>query len=403
MNTAVVERTSSDKVQEAPCSRKHPSLSDWDWRIPPSRGDTDPVTARRARQFRTRWRLSNPDEWRGQLKALSHFDSDYIYDEGHEYTEDWTSDPDYPFESRLEYDQDDFLVPPHSWHVTYLTTILLALQELFRRGLNLAVSEPELHFDSETSRALLLLTDGGNLKTQVNPDVAVLPAQADYAKHRVLRTDLGEEIPVMVVEVVSPTSVERDRDEKFRLYARLGIVEYLLVYLGDADIPVESDLRLEMFRLQDNGAYTLTGEASGGPPYRSIHSRVCGTSLRIGPPRDKVEVPLFQWYDSDQGRWRDTFSDERFEGRAEGRTEGLAEGRAEGHAEGQLNLALKMLEHWLPADADTDMVAKQWSDTGIPENIDDLILAVQANPEQWRTILGMDDNGIADDLSDGLG
>ena len=345
--------------------------------------------------MRTRWRLSNPDEWRDQLKALSHFDPDYTYDEGHEYTEDWTSDPDYPFESRLEYDQDDFLVPPHSWHVTYLTTILLALQELFRRGGNLTVSEPELHFDSDTSRTLLLLTDGGNLKTQVNPDVAVLPAQADYAKHRVLRTDLGEEIPVMVIEVVSPTSVERDRDEKFRLYARLGVVEYLLVYLGDSDIPLESDLRLEMFHLQDNGSYTLTGEVSGGPPYRSIHSRVCGTSLRIGPPRDKVEVPLFQWYDSDQGRWRDTFSDERFEGRAEGRTEGLAEG----HAEGQLNLALKMLKHWLPTDADPDMVAKQWSDTGIPENIDDLILAVQANPEQWRTILGMDDNTGTDDLS----
>jgi len=329
--------------------------------------------------------LSNPDEWRGQLKALSHFDSDYTYDEGHEYTEDWTSDPDYPFEHRLEYDKDGFLVPPHSWHAAYLTTILLVLQELFRRGLNLTVSEPELHFDSETSRVLLLLTDGGNFKTQVNPDVAVLPAQADYAQHRVLRTDLGEEKPVMVIEVVSPTSVERDRDEKFRLYARLGIVEYLLVYLGDSDIPLESDLRLEMFRLQDNGTYALTGEASGGPPYRSIHSQVCGTSLRIGPPRDKVEVPLFQWYDSDQERWRDTFSDERFEGRAEG----------------QLKLALKMLKHWLPADADTDMVAKQWSDTELPENIDDMILAVQANPEQWRTILGMDDNEDTNGLSDG--
>ena len=385
MNAAVVERPPSGKVQEEPLSRKHPSVSDWDWRIPPSRGDTDPATARRARQFRTRWRLSNPDEWRGQLKALSHFDSDYTYDEGHEYTEDWTSDPDYPFEHRLEYDKDGFLVPPHSWHAAYLTTILLVLQELFRRGRNLTVSEPELHFDSETSRALLLLTDGGNFKTQVNPDVAVLP----YAQHRVLRTDLGEEKPVMVIEVVSPTSVERDRDEKFRLYARLGVVEYLLVYLGDSDIPLESDLRLEMFHLQDDGSYTLTGEASGGPPYRSIHSQVCGTSLRIGPPRDKVEVPLFQWYDSDQGRWRDTFSDEHFEG------------RAEGHTEGQLNLALKMLKHWLPADVDTDMVAKQWSDTELPENIDDMILAVQANPEQWRTILGMDDHGDTNGLSDG--
>ena len=376
MNTVVAERTQRGKAQ-GPCSRKHPFASAWDWRIPPFRGDTDPATARRARQFRIRWRLSNPDAWQEQLKALSHFDPDYTYDEGHEYTEDWTSDPDYPFEHRLEFNKDGFLVPPHRWHATYLTTILLVLQELFRRGLNLTVSEPELHFDSETSRNLLLLTDGGNFKTQVNPDVAVLPTNADYAKHRVLRTDLGEETPVMVIEVVSPTSVERDRDEKFRLYSSLGVSEYLLVDLGDADdTPQETDLRLEMFRLQDNGTYALTGEASGGPPYRSIYSQVCGTSLRIGPPRDKVDVPLFQWSDPDQERWRDTFSDEH----------------AEGHAEGQLDFALKMLKHWLPTDADMDLVAKQWSDAGIPENIDDMVIAVQADPEQWRAILGMPDN-----------
>ena len=376
MNTVVAERTQRGKVQ-GPGSRTHPFASAWDWCIPPFRGDTDPATARRARQLRIRWRLSNPDAWQEQLKALSHFDPDYTYDEGHEYTEDWTSDPDYPFEHRLEFNKDGFLVPPHSWHATYLTTILLVLQELFRRGLNLTVSEPELHFDSETSRNLLLLTDGGNFKTQVNPDVAVLPTNADYAQHRVLRTDLGEETPVMVIEVVSPTSVERDRDEKFCLYAGLGVSEYLLVDLGDADdTPQETDLRLEMFRLQDNGTYALTGEASGGPPYRSIHSQVCGTSLRIGPPRDKVDVPLFQWYDPDQEHWRDTFSDEH----------------AAGHAEGQLDFALKMLKRWLPTDADMDLVAKQWSDTGMPENINDMVIAVQADPEQWRTILGMPDN-----------
>ena len=64
MNTTVVERTASGKVQEASRSRPYPSVLDWDWHIPLSRGDTDSVTARRARQFHTRWRLSNPDEWR---------------------------------------------------------------------------------------------------------------------------------------------------------------------------------------------------------------------------------------------------------------------------------------------------------------------------------------------------
>ena len=376
---------------QIPAQPKAISPATWDWRVPPSRGDTDPDTARRARRMRIRWRLANPDEWKAHLEGLSHFDPGYTYDEGHEYESDWTSDPDYPLEHRREYDKDGFLMPPHSWHAPYISCILLALEALFgRSGLRFTVSEPELHFDTETSRTLFLLTDGGNLKTQVSPDVAVLPTEADYVKHRVLRTDLGEAIPSMVIEVVSPTSVERDRDEKFRLYASLGITEYLLVDLGNSDDPPqESDLRLELFRLQENGTYALRGEADGGPPYRSIHSHICGTDLRIGPPRDNVPFPVFQWYDTEQECWRDTWSDER----AEGRTEG----HVEGHVEGQMELTLKLLNRFLPAEADRDRIAEHWSVSGLPDNVDDLILDVQADPERWSDILGLAFDNIEED------
>ena len=367
MNTAVYPQVLTNPKETSPAT--------WDWRVPPSTGDTDPDTARRARRMRTRWRLANPDEWNAHLEGLPHFDPEYAYDEGHEYESDWTSDPDYPFEHRREYDKDGFLMPPHIWHAPYISCILLALEALFgRSGLRFTVSEPELHFDTETSRTLFLPTDGGNLKTQVNPDVAVLPAEADYAKHRVLRTDLGEAIPNMVVEVVSPTSVERDRDEKFRLYASLGVTEYLLVDLGDSEEPPqESDLSLELFRLQDDGTYALKGEAAGGPPHRSIYSQICGTDLRIGPPRENVSFPVFQWYDTEQEYWRDTWSDER----------------AEGHTEGQMELTLKLLNRFLPAEADRDRIAEHWSVSGLPNNVDDLILDVQADPERWSDILGI--------------
>ena len=329
--------------------------------------------------MRTRWRLANPDAWTAHLEGLSHFDPGYAYDEGHEYESDWTSDPDYPLEHRREYDKNGFLMPPHSWHAPYISCILLALEALFgRSGLRFTVSEPELHFDTETSRTLFLMTDGGNLKTQVSPDVAVLPTEADYGKHRVLRTDLGEAMPNMVVEVVSPTSVERDRDDKFRLYASLGITEYLLVDLGATDDPPqESNLRLELFRLQDNGTYALKGEADGGPPYRSVYSQICGTDLRIGPPRGHVSFPVFQWYDTEQECWRDTWSDER--------------------VEGQIELTLKLLNRFLPVEADRDRIAEHWSVSGLPDNVDDLILEVQADPERWSDILGFALDNIEED------
>ena len=182
------------------------------------------------------------------MEQLPHYDPEYVYDEGHEYEADWTSDPDYPLERRREYDKDGFLAPPHIWHASYITFILMALEDLFgRTGLKLTISEPEFHFASETALDLFPLTDGGKPKTQVQPDVAVLPAAAEYAKHRVLRTDWGAAIPDMVVEVVSPTSEERDRDDKFRLYALLGVREYLLVDLGTSEkAPQPEDLRLEV-------------------------------------------------------------------------------------------------------------------------------------------------------------
>ena len=396
VNTPVIERDPA--ITDTPTARHQPSLPNgvWDWRVPARPGDTDAATAQAARRRRTRWRLAFPDAWRGQLEQLSHYDPEYVYDEGHEYEADWTSDPDYPIERRREYDKDGFLVPPHIWHTPYITFILMALGDLFgRAGLGLTVSEPELHFASETALDLFLLTDGGKPKTQVQPDVAVLSAAAEYAKHRVLHTDRGEAIPDMVVEVVSPTSVERDRDEKFRLYAQLGVREYLLVDLGiPEEAPQPEDLRLELFRLQDNGSYALAEAVAYGPPYKSIHSRVCDTSLRIGPPVPGASFPIFQWYDADQDLWRDTLSDKFAEGQVKGRTEGRVEGHTEGLAEGRvaerLAMAVAMLDWVLPeATAVRARIMRHWQQAPPPPDVVDRLRTMQATPDRWRELLGI--------------
>jgi Uma2 family endonuclease len=59
------------------------------------------------------------------------------------------------------------------------------------------------------------------------------------------------ELPELVVEVLSPgtTNVQRDREEKPSVYARLGVLEYWLV-----DWPAR---RMEIFRLSDAGSLDL--------------------------------------------------------------------------------------------------------------------------------------------------
>jgi Uma2 family endonuclease len=59
--------------------------------------------------------------------------------------------------------------------------------------------------------------------------------------------------PTMVVEVISPTSVYRDRVTKKALYERFGVQEYWLVDPADAYI--------EIFTLT-NGRYELPSAAS---------------------------------------------------------------------------------------------------------------------------------------------
>jgi len=60
--------------------------------------------------------------------------------------------------------------------------------------------------------------------------------------------------PDLVVEVISPGSMRRDRYDKRELYARFGVKEYWL-----ADVANRS---LEVLTLQ-NGAYQLSSFATG--------------------------------------------------------------------------------------------------------------------------------------------
>jgi Uma2 family endonuclease len=84
------------------------------------------------------------------------------------------------------------------------------------------------------------------------PDVLVLTAEAVTSKKQ---TSFPAEAVVLAVEVVSPSSEERDRERKPVLYARAGIRHFWRVELGDDDRPVVYVYELD----QSTHAYGLVG------------------------------------------------------------------------------------------------------------------------------------------------
>jgi Uma2 family endonuclease len=92
----------------------------------------------------------------------------------------------------------------------------------------------------------------------VQPDLVVLPAA--YVRQQGLRNFI-EEPPLLVVEILSPSTASSDRRAKMALYARFGIPEYWIV---DPDRP-----SLDAFALVGGAYVPIEGDDLG-----QVHSRV---------------------------------------------------------------------------------------------------------------------------------
>ncbi|MCY4521106.1 MAG: Uma2 family endonuclease [Caldilineaceae bacterium] len=370
----------------------------WDWRVPAWRGDTDAATARAARERQTAWRRDHPAAWRAQLERLVHFEPAYRYDPTHEYTDDWTTDPDYGADvHRLDYDEDGFVCSPHHRHTPCLMALLDVLADLLG---NRVEHEAELHFPARSTGQSQVVPD-----LMVLPPACELPAGMERNKEgRTVRLDEGHPLPELVAEIVSPTSEVRDLEDKLALYAALGIVEYLACYPGDLPDPDAgepgSPAELRLFQLQPDGTYRQAMDAA------ACFSRVCGTQVRLWQP-DVRRMARFQWWDEARGRWRDPVADaehtreverDRHDQKLqETRTESLKEGEARGEAK----MAVAALHSFLPAlpTRNRGQVAAHWYRHGPPADAMDRILAVRETPHAWRSLLmpdtpvGLDDNG----------
>ena len=360
----------------------------WDWRYAPARGDTDAVTARAALEQRIAWRLAHPDAWREGLARLAYFDPAYTYDEGHEYEWDWTTDPHIGTDVRHKIlDEDGFVSPEHYRHGDLLTFMLRAFRALFG---NRVEREPEVHFARASAARAGMRTDGGNLSTQVEPDLVVLPRELLLPEGverndegRTMRLDEGHPVPELAIEILSPSTRSKDLREKLVLYADLGIAEYLTVDPGGKPEP-DSPARMQFYRLQPDGRYRQD------EPADAYFSAVCDTHLRLWQP-DPTQPPRFQWWDADRDRWRDPETDAELNAHElqEARNK-LRETRAASLAEGEARAIIRtlrtLLDDVLPA-SDLDRVADAWRRDGPPADAGQRIRAVLAAPRDWSSLL----------------
>ena len=243
--------------------------------------DADPYMTREARAERAVWRLAHFKEWSRDIENLAYYNPEYAYDVGHEYEDDWTTDPDHNGNGIefAEYDADGVLKPIDDRRWLLEGPMLTMLRKMLG---NRVESQAHVCFPVSVAEQLALLTQEGYLgtgdrpTTYVKPNLMVFPPNfALSAGERRPRADCALRLhqddppPELVVEILTWTTVQQDLVDKQRLYAALGVREYWVCDVGGiraADSPVE----LQVFRLTDAGDYALctggVGMGDGGCP-----------------------------------------------------------------------------------------------------------------------------------------
>ena len=102
--------------------------------------------------------------------------------------------------------------------------------------------------------------------------------------------------------------------------------------------------------------------------------------------------PRFQWWDSEQGRWRDRETDVEHEQERTGQE--LRQVRQE-----RTDLAVELLHIRLSDSLSTlvrNRIAVHWQESGSPPDVTERLKAAQQTPNEWRALLqpdNLDDDG----------
>ncbi len=341
----------------------------------------DPEMTRAARAERAAWRRAHRAAWWRELEALYHFDPVFIYDPGHEYDQESTTDPDYDAEGLhfLEYDEDGVVSP--------LEKRARKVQERGADTASAMLADQDLEGDYErlirfrpetVRRANRASGDNHPEGKGVRPDMLVRAAMSvsereQFMPDGVLRLDLGAPVPPLVLEVVSAGSAHRDLHYKMHLYAAARVAEYLVYDLGGKRL-AGSPRELLMFRLQ--------GENYQQDPVAGEYwSDVFGTRVRFqsdarerdqesyGVPEEERSPPRFQWWDGEQKRWRDPETDAE-------------------HEQTEKDVALLHLSlSEVLSSAILGRIEAAWHRHGAPANLLRRIEAVRQTPSEWSSLL----------------
>lgn len=338
-----------------------------------------PVTEEVPWEQRVAWRLAHPEEWRALLEGLPYYDPDFPFDEAHEYEYDWSTDPDL-FGPRFLKVDENFIIVDEEAGANYDVRRAMFDELTALLGPRTALM-PNLTFGTEIGAAVGLLTEGGKPSFNVLPDLAVLaeePRQSEplFGGQWLIDMPSGHAAPILVVEVLSPSTVRRDLTKKMRLYAYLGVSEYVVCDVQGGLLRAgESAPQMDIYRLQDR-QYELSRRFAGEPA--SGWSELCGNYFRL-----RADDMHFQRFDADDGRWRDLNADRLELARAEN----LAEGRAEGVTQERQRIMVSLLRGLLAKDLtaeDLEAIEESWTRYGVPADAVERLIAVGNAPAEWR-------------------
>ena len=405
---------------------RSPATAEANGRAPEPDHFTDPAMTRTARMERAARRRVAPEAWRLELRDLYHYTADYPYDPDHEYAWGWTTDPDYGTDSvRLfRFDADGVMDMADNragdMQRTAFHTSVAKLGDCVAR-------ETAVHYKA---------ADG--VVRQVVPDLMVLPRVGMLGmatgRERALRLDRGQPPPDLALEILSFGGTQRDLEHKRRLYAKLGIREYLVYDLGGKRRR-GSPRELLMFRLE-NGAYRRAEpepkESDADP--EEYWSDVFSAYIRMMPdpreafsdkPAELRPPPRFQWWDPERNRWRDHETDAEVEkdrilrendqilrendrvtqerDQATQERDQVAQERDRAVQENdrvvlerdrvtqeRTDIAVAMMRNLLSRElppTDMDKIEDAWRRDGPPPGAADRILKVRETPDAWQSLL----------------
>ncbi len=173
--------------------------------------------------------------------------------------DDWDPDPH-------AYQSEEELMRASITHNIYLYTTALALMpHIEQLGLLLCID------------AFMLYRDAHNVRQRIAPDITIVPAD-QHTQHQGNQETYDLDIcppPVCIIEVITPTSNEKDLDIQRPLFQSLGISEYLvLAFIEKTGQAGRSQMQLSLWRLVEGHYMQVWEDEEGFLPMQSINIRI---------------------------------------------------------------------------------------------------------------------------------